>query len=85
MDTHGNLTDESSLHESAKGNKLVWKNGAEFHGEFGRLGGDALGHSYQYGHYICDYYLESLGLTKIGGKGLNAAQEKPDPKPDPKK
>ena len=57
-----------------------WKNGAEFHGEFGRLGGDALGHSYQYGHYICDYYLESLGLTKIGGKGLNAAQEKPDPK-----
>ena len=50
------------IDESAKGQKLVWKNGAEFHGEFGRFGGDALGHSYQYGCRICDYYLESLGL-----------------------
>ena len=49
-------------YESAKGKKLVWKNGTEFHGEFGRFGGDALGHSYQYGCRICDYYLESLGL-----------------------
>ena len=31
------------------------------------------GHSYQDGHYICDYYLKSLGLPEIGGKGLFAA------------
>ena len=63
MDADGNLTDESSLHESAKG-KLMCKNGEEFHGEFGRFGGDPLGHSYQYGEKICDYYLKSLGLPK---------------------
>ena len=73
LDADGYPTEEgeSSLHESAKGKKLVWKNGAEFHGEFGRFGGDALGHSYQYGCRICDYYLESLGLEP--------------PPPDPKK
>ena len=48
----------------AKGKKLVWKNGAEFHGEFGRFGGDALGHSYQYGKKICNYYAVALGLPK---------------------
>ena len=64
VDTKGNLTDESPLHESAKGKKLVWKNGAEFHGEFGRFGGDALGHSYQYGKKICNYYAVALGLPK---------------------
>ena len=40
----------------------MWKDGAEFHGEFGRSR-DFFGHSYQYGEKICDYYLESLGLT----------------------
>ena len=63
---------ESSLHESAKG-KLVWKDGGYFHDEFGRTGlfssgvgsaGDPLGHSYQYGVRICDYYLGALGLPK---------------------
>ena len=48
-----------------------------FHSEFGLFGSTG-GHSYQYGHYICDYYLKSLGLPEIGGKGLYAAQEKPD-------
>ena len=68
----GYLKDESSLHESAKG-KLVWKDGGYFHDEFGRTGlfssgvgsaGDPLGHSYQYGVRICDYYLGALGLPK---------------------
>ena len=72
VDTHGNLTDESSLHESAKGKKLVCKNGEEFYGEFGLMRSTG-GHSYQYGNYICDYYLKSLGLPEIGGKGLYAA------------
>ena len=64
-DADGHLTEEgeSSLHKSAKG-KLVLKNGEEFHGEFGRFGGDPLGHSYQYGEKICDYYLGALGLPK---------------------
>ena len=66
----GYLKDESSLHKSAKG-KLVWKDGGYFHDEFGRTGlfssgvgsaGDPLGHSYQYGVRICDYYLGALGL-----------------------
>ena len=68
----GYLKDESSLHESAKG-KLVWKDGGYFHDEFGRTGlfssgvgsaGDPLGHSYQYGERICDYYLGALELPK---------------------
>ena len=68
----GYLMDESSLHESAKG-KLVWKDGGYFHDEFGRTGlfssgvgsaGDPLGHSYQYGERICDYYLDALELPK---------------------
>ena len=63
---------ESSLHESAKGKKLVCKNGEEFYGEFGLIRSTG-GHSYQDGHYICDYYLKSLGLPEIGGKGLYAA------------
>ena len=37
------------------------KNGREFHNDMG-FGGDLLGHSYQYGEKICDYYLEKLGL-----------------------
>ena len=72
----GYLKDESSLHKSAKG-KLVWTDGTYFQGEFGHFNSTG-GHSYQHGHYICDYYLESLGLTKIGGKGLFAAKEKSD-------
>ena len=63
---------ESSLHESAKGKKLVCKNGEEFAGEFGLMRSTG-GHSYQYGEKICDYYLKSLGLPEIGGKGLFAA------------
>ena len=68
----GYLKDESSLHESAKGKKLVCKNGEEFAGEFGLMRSTG-GHSYQYGEKICDYYLKSLGLPEIGGKGLFAA------------
>ena len=53
--------------------KLVWKDGGYFHDEFGRTGlfssgvgsaGDPLGHSYQYGERICDYYLGALELPK---------------------
>ena len=60
----GHLKDESSLHESAKG-KLVWTDGTYFHGELGRFGSDPLGHSYQYGKAICNYYLVALGLPKV--------------------
>jgi len=60
----GHLTDESSLHEKAKG-KLVWTDGTYFHGELGRFGSDPLGHSYQYGKAICNYYLVALGLPKV--------------------
>ena len=69
---HARGRHESSLHESAKG-KLVWKDGGYFHDEFGRTGlfssgvgsaGDPLGHSYQYGERICDYYLGALELPK---------------------
>ena len=74
LDADGYPTEEgeSSLHESAKG-KLVWKDGGYFHDEFGRTGlfssgvgsaGDPLGHSYQYGERICDYYLGALELPK---------------------
>ena len=74
LDADGYPTEEgeSSLHESAKGKKLVCKNGEEFAGEFGLMRSTG-GHSYQYGNYICDYYLKSLGLPEIGGKGLYAA------------
>ena len=74
LDADGYPTEEgeSSLHESAKGKKLVCKNGEEFYGEFGLMRSTG-GHSYQYGNYICDYYLKSLGLPEIGGKGLYAA------------
>ena len=37
--------------------------GKYFHNEFG-FGRDPLGHSYQYGAKICDYYLGALGLPK---------------------
>ena len=74
VDAEGYPTEEgeSSLHESAKGKKLVCKNGEEFAGEFGLMRSTG-GHSYQYGEKICDYYLKSLGLPEIGGKGLFAA------------
>ena len=74
VDADGYPTEEgeSSLHESAKGKKLVCKNGEEFYGEFGLMRSTG-GHSYQYGEKICDYYLKSLGLPEIGGKGLFAA------------
>ena len=51
----------------------MWKDGGYFHDEFGRTGlfssgvgsaGDPLGHSYQYGERICDYYLGALELPK---------------------
>ena len=55
--------DESSLHPDCQGKKLVWTDGKYFHNEFG-FGRDPLGHSYQYGAKICDYYLGALGLPK---------------------
>ena len=68
------LVDESSLHPDCQGKKLVWTDGKYFHNEFG-FGRDPLGHSYQYGAKICDYYLGALGLPK----------PEPDQVPDPKK
>ena len=59
----GHLVDESSLHPDCQGKKLVWTDGKYFHNEFG-FGRDPLGHSYQYGAKICDYYLGALGLPK---------------------
>ena len=54
---------------------FVWPKPRGYHlGEFGHFNSTG-GHSYQYGHYICDYYLKSLGLPEIGGKGLYAAQK----------
>ena len=70
----GHLVDESSLHPDCQGKKLVWTDGKYFHNEFG-FGRDPLGHSYQYGAKICDYYLGALGLPK----------PEPDQVPDPKK
>ena len=59
----GHLVDESTLHPDCQGKKLVWTDGKYFHNEFG-FGRDPLGHSYQYGAKIFDYYLGALGLPK---------------------
>ena len=54
----GFLVDESALHVAAHGKKLKWQDGRDY--QWSCKPNDPLGHSYQCGTEICQYYLNNL-------------------------